>query len=350
MLLGALLLAAGCAPDSGPVGRIQAQDYPEFEAWVAHSVEPQSALVANAVVKSTEAFANLDAGLLESVLAQEFQQHDPMLAPGRAGLVALAGADGRPRGGAPNLMEDTAVMLYEPPWLVIHRGGRLGPLRSQNFDLLRFSDSGEWLAYFSYLQPLEAGWLDNLLFSFVVPRQLDLIPSLEREPLPVWLGRSEYAARFQTTSTETNLNRNLVRSYLESLHRGTNTSGLQGSGLQDNGDTTRALVERYLAPGFQLHLPGMPAGREAFAGLLERAQRRPGAVAVQLILAQHDLVWVLSRVQEIREADIPVVATADLFRLRDGLIVEQWKVVQPVPRFANNENGLFPRPIVGEIE
>jgi predicted SnoaL-like aldol condensation-catalyzing enzyme len=349
---------------------LQAQDYPEFEAWVARSVEPQSRLVASGLLKSAEAFANLDASLLDSVLAQDFQQHDPMLAPGREGLLALASAAGRPRGGAPNLLEDTAVMLFEPPWLLIHRGGRLGPLRSQNFDLLQFSDSGQWLAYFSYKQPLEAGWLDNLLFSFVVPRQLDLIPSVAREPLPLWLGRSEYTAPFQTTITETNLNRELVRNYLDSLHlgfedKGFEDKGFEGKGSQDNGQQgnneqgnisqdngarTRALVERYLAPGFQLHLPGMPAGREAFARILERAQRRPGAVKVQLMLAQHDLVWVLSRVQEIREADIPVVAAADLFRVRNGLIVEQWKVVQPVPRFANNKNGLCPRPIAGETD
>ena len=303
---------------------------------MSHSVEPHSALVAAALIDSAQGFANLDKPMLDNLLAQEFQQHDPMLASGRAGLLALAVADGQPRGGAPNLMEDTALMLYDPPWLVIHRGGRLGPLRSHNFDLMKFSASGKWQAYLSYLQPLEAGWLDNLLFSFVVPRQLDLIPSLARQPQPLWLGRKEYSERFTATAAETNLNRELVRNYV--------------SGLQNKVEPARALVERYLAPEFQLHLPGMPAGREPLVAMLERAQRRPGAMTVQLELAQHDLVWILSRIQEIREADIPVLAAADLFRVRNGMIVEQWKVVQPVPRFANNKNGLFPRPLMEEMD
>jgi predicted SnoaL-like aldol condensation-catalyzing enzyme len=49
----------------------------------------------------------------------------------------------------------------------------------------------------------------------------------------------------------------------------------------------------------------------------------------------------LSRVQEIYEADVPEVASADLFRVRNGKIVEQWRVVQPSPRFSRNQNGLF---------
>ncbi|MCX2981602.1 hypothetical protein EYC98_12085 [Halieaceae bacterium IMCC14734] len=336
LLIGLLLLVSGCAEDSNTADRVEVHDYPEFKAWVDHSVEPHSEMAAAALLNTAQAFANLDEPLLNKVLARNFQQHDPMLAPGREGLLALAGVEGHPRGGAPNIMEDTALLLYDPPWLVIHRGGRLGPLRSHNFDLLQFSDSGKWQAYLSYLQPLEAGWLDNLLFSFVVPRQLDLIPSQERQPQPLWLGRTEYSARFTTTAAETNLNRELVRSYLD--------------GLQQNAEPVRELVERYLAPEFQLHLPGIPAGRESLVAMLERAQRRPGAITVQLVLAQHDLVWILSRVQEIREADIPVLAAADLFRVRNGMIVEQWKVVQPVPRFANNKNGLFPRPLMDEME
>jgi predicted SnoaL-like aldol condensation-catalyzing enzyme len=46
-------------------------------------------------------------------------------------------------------------------------------------------------------------------------------------------------------------------------------------------------------------------------------------------------------VPNIRELDVPELAAVDLFRVREGLIVEQWKVIQPSPRFSRNGNGLF---------
>jgi predicted SnoaL-like aldol condensation-catalyzing enzyme len=249
-----------------------------------------------------------------------------MLEDGREGLLKYTGEDAAPRGGAPNLLAGTAHILVEGPYALIHRVGRMGPLQSLNFDLLRFDDEGRLAEHWNFLQPMEAGFIDNLLFSFVKPRQFDLIPTSNKSGMDLWADLPRYAEKVSRPAARVQLNKLLVAEYLDQLYDGADAD---------------ELVEQFLSPDFTLHVSGVAPGREAYRAVLARAVRREGAASREMILGQNDLVWVLSRMAQIREADVPEVASADLFRVRDGKIVEQWRVVQPSPRFSRNKNGLF---------
>ena len=327
--LGCLLLLA-CSKPAQQDGPVSVDLYPEFLAWVQHASDSasdeSSRATAQRLPRIAEALSKLDAPVLERELAPDFIGHNPMLEGGREGLLKVAGAENAPRGGAPNLQAGTAHVLVEGDMALIHRVGRMGPLQSVNFDLLRFDGDGRLAEHWSFLQPMEAGFIDNLLFSFVVPRQLDLIPTANSGRIDLWADSPEYRTRIRETGTQVQLNKLLVSEYLQQLYAGVDAD---------------VISQRFLAQDFTLHVSGIAPGRKAYREVLSRAARRKDAARKEIVLGQNDLVWVLSRMREIREADVPEVASADLFRVRDGLLVEQWRVVQPSPRFSRNQNGLF---------
>jgi predicted SnoaL-like aldol condensation-catalyzing enzyme len=321
-------VVSACSPSAQPPS-ILASDYPAFTNWLAYVSASAHTQVAgeNAmrVAPLAEALLILDSEALTEQLAADFVQHNPMLEDGRNGLLALTLEGGAPRGGGDNLMAGTAHILAEDNRVVLHRLGQLGPLQSANFDVLEFDASGRLREHWAFLQPIEAGLIDNLLFSFVVPRQLDLIPTREIEGPGLTGDLPEYAFPYSAQKAETEANKARVLAYLALLHT----------------TQEREQLSSFLAEAFFLHQPGVTPGREAWLDILEKARRRPQAPTVEMVVAQNDLVWVLSRVPNIRELDVPELAAVDLFRVREGLIVEQWKVIQPSPRFSRNGNGLF---------
>ncbi len=321
------LLVACSGPAQPPASK--AMDYPPFTHWLAYAsasalndIEAQNAL---RVAPLAEAMLALDRKALDQLLASELVQHNPMLENGREGLLSLTGEGAVPRGGGENLMAGTAHVLVEGNRVVLHRLGKLGPLQSTNFDVLEFDGSGRLREHWTFLQPIEAGLLDNLLFSFVVPRQLDLIPTRQMAEPGLTRDLPQYALPHQGSATEAKENKARVLNYLTQLQS----------------TIDREQLALLLAEDFFLHQPGLVRGREAWLDILTKARRRPQPPHVEMVVAQNDLVWVLSRVPHIREQDVPELASVDLFRLRDGQIVEQWKVVQPSPRFSRNSNGLF---------
>lgn len=327
---GLCLLLISCGKPVQRDAVVSLQDYPGFVSLVQQagnsSEDARSRATAMALPELAQALSNLDSGVLDARLAADFVAHNPMLEGGREGMLKLTRVENAPRGGAPNLLAGTAHVLVDGQLALIHRVGRMGPLRSINFDVLRIDDDGLLTELWSFLQPLEAGFIDNMLFSFVVPRQLDLIPSANTPQLDLWADMPAYVEPVQESVAQVELNKLLVAAYLEELN---------------SGAASQSITERFLAPDFTIHVNGIDPGREAYAAVLSRANRREGAAERELVLAQNDLVWVLSRIREIREADVPEVASADLFRVRNNKIVEQWRVVQPSPRFSRNVHGLF---------
>lgn len=327
-LTASACLLIACSPPPPPPSST-ASDYPAFTQWLAYAsasarddIEAQNAL---RVAPLAEAMLALDGEALEQQLAVELVQHNPMLENGREGLLSLTATGAAPRGGGENLMAGTAHVLVEGNRVVLHRLGKLGPLQSANFDVLEFDAAGRLREHWTFLQPIEAGLLDNLLFSFVVPRQLDLIPTRQMEEPGLTGDLPQYALPYRASATEADENKARVLNYLTLLH----------------GAIDREQLALLLAEDFFLHQPGLAPGREAWLDRLTKARQRPQAPQVEMLMAQNDLVWVLSRVPHILEQDVPELAAVDLFRLREGLIVEQWKVVQPSPRFSRNGNGLF---------
>jgi predicted SnoaL-like aldol condensation-catalyzing enzyme len=88
------------------------------------------------------------------------------------------------------------------------------------------------------------------------------------------------------------------------------------------------------------HNPAAQSGREAFADYLSgpgSAHLRNATVAAKHLLADADLVAVHTHVAT-PQGDL---ATVDLFRVDDGVIVEHWDVVQPVPNEVHHPHGMF---------
>ena len=327
--MGLLLLVAGaCSPGAGPQSP-HAADYPEFVKWLEHAAataaDSRTRLTAERVASAAQDLYSLDQERLQELLAEDFIQHNPMLEGGRDGLLSISGADTAPRGGGVNLMAGTAHVLIDGDHAVIHRTGKLGPLATINFDVLRFDDLGQLAEQWNFVQPIAAGLAENLLFSLVAPRPLDLIPAQRPSGGALSGDRSGFATPYAATVQQSEANKALVLRYLSQLGSGAEPSELAA----------------HLDPEFVLHAPGMAPGRQAWLEVLGRSRRRGAAPAVVMALAQNDLVWVLGRLAQIPEEDIPELAAADLFRVRDQQIVEQWRLVQPSPRFSRNSNGLF---------
>jgi predicted SnoaL-like aldol condensation-catalyzing enzyme len=100
-------------------------------------------------------------------------------------------------------------------------------------------------------------------------------------------------------------------------------------------------MERYVAPEYVQHNPKMPGGRDATTAALEALSKGlPDLVMeVKRTVAEGDMVVVHSFGR--RNASDRGVAVVDLYRLKDGLIVEHWDVIQDVPETAMNENSMF---------
>lgn len=88
------------------------------------------------------------------------------------------------------------------------------------------------------------------------------------------------------------------------------------------------------------HNPATQSGREAFADYLSgpgSAHLRNATVAAKHLLADADLVAVHTHVA----TPLGDLATVDIFRVGDGMIVEHWDVVQPVPDEVLHPHGMF---------
>ena len=91
----------------------------------------------------------------------------------------------------------------------------------------------------------------------------------------------------------------------------------------------RAAFNTFVVPGYIQHNPGIADGRAAAIAALAPMFRAPGAAfEVRHLLVDGDLalVHLFGR----GRAGTPGAAVADLYRLRDGRIVEHWDVIQPV--------------------
>ena len=101
-----------------------------------------------------------------------------------------------------------------------------------------------------------------------------------------------------------------------------------------------AAARSMLSPDYIQHNPRMATGREAFiAAYRAIVAARPGLHSEVLrSAAEGDLVFTHMRVTD---GDGAQTALVNIFRVRDGLIVEHWDVVQPVPATSANANTMF---------
>jgi predicted SnoaL-like aldol condensation-catalyzing enzyme len=106
----------------------------------------------------------------------------------------------------------------------------------------------------------------------------------------------------------------------------------------EHGDVT-GLAE-VIDENFVQHSPDAPSGRDAYLRHLAEAAFAGGTSHIKLLIADGDFVAVHHNMI-LRGADGEGLAVVDLWRLRDGKIVEHWDVEQPVPDRSRIPNGMF---------
>jgi predicted SnoaL-like aldol condensation-catalyzing enzyme len=95
-------------------------------------------------------------------------------------------------------------------------------------------------------------------------------------------------------------------------------------------------VNTYVAPDFVQHAVRIPPGRQGLIDYLEpkmaarRADNQRSEVA--RVMADGDMVLVHRRVWS--DSDPRGTAFVDLFRMKDGMIIDHWDLVQPIPEFS----------------
>lgn len=104
-------------------------------------------------------------------------------------------------------------------------------------------------------------------------------------------------------------------------------------------DVKRAF-ETYVVPNYIQHNPAIADGREAAVAALTPMFSAPGArFEVKRILVDGDYAAIHLFGQG--DPATPGAAVADIYRLKDGKIVEHWDVLQPMPAKSANSHPMF---------
>lgn len=107
------------------------------------------------------------------------------------------------------------------------------------------------------------------------------------------------------------------------------------------GDKDITAADQYLAPSYIQHNPLAATGRDAVKKFFTPFFANPAIpktrIDIRRAAADGDLVWLHIR-SKTTGAERAVV---DIFRVKDGKIVEHWDVIQPVPAKSMNENTMF---------
>lgn len=96
-----------------------------------------------------------------------------------------------------------------------------------------------------------------------------------------------------------------------------------------------------VAEDYIQHNPHVPDGKAPFVGYFsDFFQQNPDSRArIVRSAANGDLVYL--HIHATNGAEDRGEAVVDIFRVDDGMIVEHWDVIQPVPEEAANENTMF---------
>ena len=102
----------------------------------------------------------------------------------------------------------------------------------------------------------------------------------------------------------------------------------------------RTAFERYVVPDYIQHNPGLPDGRDAAIAALAPKFATPGSqFDVKRIIVDGDMgvIHLHGRAGPTGRGG----AVADIYRLKDGRIVEHWDVIQPMPDTSANRHPMF---------
>lgn len=102
-----------------------------------------------------------------------------------------------------------------------------------------------------------------------------------------------------------------------------------------------AVIDTMIAPVYTQHSPEFADGKQAFKdGVAGFLKAYPDSTAViKHIGADGDLVFIHNHIKLAK--DDRGQAAVDIFRIKDGKIVEHWDVIQDIPDKAANNNTMF---------
>lgn len=105
-------------------------------------------------------------------------------------------------------------------------------------------------------------------------------------------------------------------------------------------DVDKAL-DLYIGEEYIQHNPGLPTGREASREAFKAMMggMKDADIIVKRVIVQGDLV--VTHAHGLRSKGDRGIALMDIFRLKDGKIVEHWDVIQEIPEVAKNSNTMF---------
>jgi predicted SnoaL-like aldol condensation-catalyzing enzyme len=99
------------------------------------------------------------------------------------------------------------------------------------------------------------------------------------------------------------------------------------------------ILRGLLREDFIEHSPGNPSGRDAFIEFIASAPVAGARLDLKRVIAEDD--HVMLHYHMVPPGNERGIAVVDIWRMVDGLIVEHWDVVQPVPDPGEIPNGMF---------
>jgi len=98
---------------------------------------------------------------------------------------------------------------------------------------------------------------------------------------------------------------------------------------------------KVVAEDYKQHNPTVPDGKEPFVSYYRDFFKQTPKSGVRVVRSavDGDIVWL--HVHSTNNEHDRGEAVIDIFRVRDGLIVEHWDVIQNVPETAENSNTMF---------
>ncbi|WP_310535092.1 nuclear transport factor 2 family protein [Novosphingobium sp.] len=98
--------------------------------------------------------------------------------------------------------------------------------------------------------------------------------------------------------------------------------------------------EKYVTPDYIQHNPGLPDGREAaVAALAPMFADRVKTFTIKRIVVEGGIAVIHIHVRPTPEAR--GAAVFDMYRLKNGKIVEHWDAIQPIPGESKNRHPMF---------
>lgn len=230
---------------------------------------------------------------IETHVSKGYIQHNPLAADGRAGLINFVDYA---QSLKPNLSVKPVRVLRDGNLVAIQSEYNLGG-KTVVFDIFRFAD-GKAVEHWDAIQP---------------------------KPQKTVSGRSMTDGPTDITDIDkTNENRKLVEGFV--------------TDILVNGEGNK--ITQYIGKTYHQHNPNIGDGLEGlgkFLGYLKEQQISFSYKKIHNIVAEGNFVMTHSEGEIGGETN----AFFDLFRVKNGKIVEHWDVVQKVPNVMAHKNGMF---------